>query len=397
MSGHAHWATREPGSPARSIAFFARTVIAVMRKELRQAFRDPRMAAILFVVPVLQLTLLGFAVDLDVDRVRTAVVDLDRTPKSRRLLRRRTADPTLRVVAWPEAPGAPLEDGRVFVVLVVPEGYARYLGRGDPTYVQVLLDGTDPVRSQSALALVQQFLQREGVDRALDQAEAEAQRSGQAREVARITVEPRVFYNPSGESAVYMVPGVAAAVLLVVTTVVTAMSIARERELETIEQLLVTPMRPSALLLGKVLPFAAVGFVSAGLVISVGTNLFDVPIRGSLFALALGTLLYLLCTLGTGVLISTAAKNQQQAILASFFFILPAILLSGFMSPIENMPDWIQVLSRLDLVRYYVQILRAILLKGAGLADLRGPLVALAVFGAGVMTAGSLRFRKRLG
>lgn len=379
---------------ARGLLYLVRCVRSVVRKELRQTFRDRRMAAILFVAPVLQLTLLGFAVDLDVDHVATAVVDHDRSPASRELLDRMLADATLDRVTTVDDPDAALADGEVSVAVVVPPGFGADLQHGRPVEVQVLIDGSDPVRSQSAATAVQQFLQQESLRIARVRLAERALLAARPVRPPTVGVLPRVFYNPSLASPIYMVPGVAAVVLLVVTTVVTAMSIAREKELGTIEQLLVTPMRPIALLLGKILPFALIGMIAAGLVIAVGTHVFDVPVRGSLFALALGTALYLMSTLGTGVFISTLAKNQQQAILGSFFFIMPAILLSGFMSPVENMPDWIQLLSRLDPVRYYVQILRAVLLKGAGVPDLVGPLLALVVFGAAILTAGALRFRK---
>lgn len=376
--------------------YFARTVAAVVRKELRQTFRDKRMAAILFIAPVMQLTLLGFAVDMDVDNVPTLVVDQDRSPASRALLDRMLADATFeRTQEGDEAEG-PMARGEVSVAVVVPQGYGQDVLRGRTVQIQVLIDGTDPVRAQSALAGVQQFLTQESLHLAAARAAAAAQATGRAASLPLVTVAPRVFYNPSLKSPVYMVPGVAAVVLLVVTTVVTAMSIARERELGTIEQLLVTPMRPVALLLGKIIPFALVGLIAAGLVIAVGTHVFDVPVRGSVLALFLGTLLYLMSTLGTGVFISTLARNQQQAILGSFFFIMPAILLSGFMSPVDNMPDWIQVISRFDPVRYFVQILRAVLLKGAGVEDLAGPLLALLAFGAGILGLGALRFKKRV-
>jgi ABC-2 type transport system permease protein len=193
-----------------------------------------------------------------------------------------------------------------------------------------------------------------------------------------------------------MIPGVAAVVLLVVTTISTAMSIAKERELGTIEQLLVTPMQPATLLFGKILPFAGIGLVVAGVVLAVGTNLFRVPVRGPIHVLILGTAFYLLSTLGTGVLISTVAKTQQQAILGGFFFIMPAIYLSGFMSPVENMPAWIQPLTWINPVRYYVEILRSCLLKGATLSDLWPQLGALVLFGSAIFGASSMRFRKRL-
>ncbi|MEQ8276090.1 MAG: ABC transporter permease [Deltaproteobacteria bacterium] len=367
-----------------------------MRKELRQTFRDKRMFAVLFIAPVLQLTLLGFAVDLDVDRVPAAIVDDDRSDASRDFVSALFADGTLVPAPETDGPGHPLEEGTASVVVVLPRGFADDLAHGRTVDVQALVDGTDPIRAQAAIAHVTQLAQQRGITAIRTRMEAAAGLRGAAPTLPTITIEPRVLYNPSLESPVYMVPGVAAMVLLIVTTVITAMSIAREKELGTIEQLLVTPMRPLVLLLGKVLPFGAIGLVAAGVVISVGTHVFDVPVRGSLLALGLGTVLYLMSTLGTGVFISTMAKNQQQAILGGFFFIMPAILLSGFMSPVENMPDWIQAISSVNPVRYYVQILRAVLLKGATIADLWFPMIALGLFGASILGLSANRFRKRL-
>ncbi len=376
------------------LPYVGRAIVSVARKELRQTFRDRRMAAILFVAPVIQLTLLGFAVDLDVDHVQAVVVDQDRTPASRALLDEMLADATLDRALDAEDPSDALTSGRAKVAVIVPQGFARDRLRGRPVQIQALIDGTDPVESQTAVAAVQEFLQRRSLS-LLTESIAQQQAAGRVLErPASVVIEPRILYNPSLSSPIYMVPGVAAVVLLVVTTVVTAMSIARERELGTIEQLLVTPMPPIALLLGKILPFALIGLVAAGLVLAVGTHVFGVPLRGSVVALFAGTVLYLMSTLGTGVFISSLAQNQQQAILGSFFFILPAILLSGFMSPVENMPAWIQALSRLDPVRYYVQILRAVLLKGADVTDLWWPLCALAAFGVAILGAGAARFRK---
>lgn len=379
---------------AQGINYLLRCILSVTKKELRQTFRDKRMVGVLFVAPVLQLTLLGFAVDMDVQNVPTVVVDQDRSPASRSLLEHMLADPTLKQVEVAQDPTEALAAGRVSISVVVPQGYGEDLMRGRTVQIQVLLDGTDSVRAQSALVSVQQFLQMESLRLSQDRLTLRAQSQGVMVRPATIGVMPRIYYNPSLKSPVYMVPGVAAVVLLVVTTVITAMSIAREKELGTIEQLLVTPMRPIALLIGKVLPFGMVGMIAAGMVVTVGTHVFSVPFRGSVVALVLGTALYLLSTLGTGVFISTIAANQQQAILGTFFFIMPATLLSGFMSPVENMPDWIQLLASVNPVRYYVQLLRAVLLKGATVADLGVPLGALATFGVSIVTVGALRFKK---
>ncbi|MBK8482059.1 MAG: ABC transporter permease [Proteobacteria bacterium] len=378
---------------------------AVVLKELRQTFRDRRMLMLLVVAPVLQLTLLGYAVNMDVEHVATVVTDEDHSPASRALVRGMLADPTLRLRGAASDPVARVVEGSASVAVVVPRGFGARLTRGRPVQVQVLVDGTDTVQAQAAIDATTRFLQREALGLYAAQRWAAAGAtaaepsaplaSAPLASVPRVSAEPRLLYNPRLRSATYMVPGVAATVLLVITSIITAMSIARERELGTIEQLMVTPIRPSTLLLGKILPFAMIGLVVAGLVLAVGIHLFDVPVRGSPLLLLLGTALYLLNTLGTGVFISTMARTQQQAILGSFFFIMPAILLSGFMSPIANMPGWAQWLTAFNPVRYYIEVLRACLLKGAGFFDLGQPLAALAVLGGGILTLASLRFRKR--
>lgn len=367
---------------------------AVIQKELRQTFRDPRMLAMLLMAPMLQTTLLGFAVDLDVDRVATAFEDRDRTPESRALVRGLVAEQTFAEVGETWTPDQTITAGDAQVVVVIPPRTARHLLERRASPVQILVDGTDPTPAQVGVSAAGQYFALRGADQARA---VLASSQGTVAPVGTVDVVPRIFYNPQLKTRLYMVPGVAAVVLLIVTTVVTAMGIARERELGTIEQILVTPIRPSTLLVGKTLPFGMIGLVAAGLVISVGTNVFGVPIRGSLPVLLLGTILYLMSTLGTGILISTIARTQQQAILGGFFFILPAMLLSGFMSPIRNMPHWIQLLTLANPVRHYVEILRAVLLKGAGLVDLLRPLSILLAFGIGILSVASLRFQKRIG
>jgi ABC-2 type transport system permease protein len=369
---------------------------AVIKKELRQTFRDRRMVFLLVLAPILQLTLLGYAVDLDVREIPTAVHDLDHTRTSRELIAGLFADGTLRQAGAVDDPGLAMASGAVQAVVSLPRGLERDLLAGRPAKVQLLVDGTDPVRAQVTTALGLQFLQRRGFALARARLAESAALLGRAPSVPLLTLEPRIYYNPRLKSTQYMVPGVAAVTLLVVTTVITAMGLAREREMGTIEQLLITPMRPVTLLLGKTLPFALIGLVTGGLVLAVGTNLFAVPVRGSLLAIFLGMVLYLMSTLGTGIFISTVARTQQQAILGGFFFLLPAILLSGFVTPIENMPGWIQPVTWLNPVRYFVEILRSGLLKGAGVVDLLPQLGALLLFGASILTLSAFRFRKQL-
>jgi ABC-2 type transport system permease protein len=376
------------------------TLVSVMQKELRQAFRDRRMAAMLLIAPVLQLTLLGYAVDLEVDRIPTVIADLDRTPASRELGRALVAGKTFALVgeeADADRASRQLDQGRAAVVVVIPVGFAQDLARKQPVTLQVLVDGTDPNRAQVASNAAAQFFAERAVSTSLRQLDQVFAAQGRMRSLPQVRLVPRIFYNPRLKSAIYMVPGVAALVLLVVTTIVTAMGIAREREIGTLEQILVTPLRPWVLLLGKCLPFAFIGLVDVWAILTVGSYLFAVPIRGSFALVTVATFLYLLTTLGVGVLISTISQSQQQAILAGFFFLMPAILLSGFMTPIENMPRWLQLVTFLDPVRYYLEILRGCLLKGSGFLDVSKQLVALAVFGVSLITVSALRFQKRLG
>jgi ABC-2 type transport system permease protein len=214
--------------------------------------------------------------------------------------------------------------------------------------------------------------------------------------VPTLSAEPRVLYNPGMRSTLFMVPGVSAMILLIITTIATSMGLAREREIGTLEQVMVTPIRPAELLLGKVLPFAIVGLFDVLLALVVGSWVFGVPIRGSIAILFLGTVIYLLSTVGLGLFVSTISRTQQQAIMVGFFVIMPAILLSGVMTPIANMPSWLQPLTWINPVRYFVEILRGVLLKGADLVDLWRSFVPLTAFGVVILGLAVARFRKRL-
>jgi len=373
---------------------------AVMAKEVRQAFRDRRMAMILLVAPLLQLVVLGYAVDLDVDHIPTVICDQDRTPASRELTEAVLAEGTFDLVASTTNPAeamADLTSGRAAAAWIVPRGFEVDVSRGGAASVQVLLDGADPNRSQIASAVAQQTAMNRSIRLLLQQTStAAAARQGTAG-IPRISPVVRILYNPRLRSAVYMVPGLAATVVLIVTTIVTAMGIAREKEMGTMEQLLVTPLRPWVLLVGKCLPFAAVGLIEVAAILAIGTWLFDVPIRGSLVVVFAAASLYVMSTLGTGVFISTVSSSQQQAILGGFLFLMPAILLSGFMTPIEGMPAWIRPLTYINPVRYFVEVLRSVLLKGSGFSDLVFQFVALACFGTIILGISTLRFKKQLG
>lgn len=355
---------------------------AVFVKEVRQTVQDKRVVVLLTLMPMVQVLLFGVAIDFEVDRVATAVVDLDRSESSRAFVQGVLADGTLTQVrslnAVPQAELA-LERSEVAVAIVVPAGFERRMLRREAAQVEVLLDGSDPTRSAAAGAAVSGFVG--------------ARVAALLPAGARIDVRSRLLFNPTLSTPMYMVPAIAGMLLLLVTTVVTAMGLARERETGTLEQIRVTPLPPSVLMVGKVLPYVLVGLLDVTAALAVGTMLFGVPIRGSLLLFYVVTALYLLTTVGIGLLISTVTKSQQQAFIGAFMFMLPAMLLSGTMTPVSAMPGWLQPLTYVNPLRYYTESVRAILLKGATSADLWVQIGMLAVIGAIVLATATRRFR----
>ncbi len=368
---------------------------AVFRKEVQQTVRDRRIMFMLLVAPLLQTIVFGFAVDFEVDRVATLVVDPDRSETSREDARRLLADGTLRPAgeeASAERASAAIDDGEAAAALVFrrPAEADRLSGSGQE--VQVLLDGTDPNRSTVVSGAVGRYFAERGESLARERVQAAG-----ATPPTQLRPVPRVAFNPRLKTAPYMVPGIAAMLLVIVTTFTSAMGLAREREMGTLEQVLVTPIRPLLLLVGKMAPFVVIGLVDVTLLIGVGTWLFDVPIRGSLGLLYLGTALYLLTTLGAGLLISTASASQQQAFLGGFMFTIPAVLLSGLMTPILAIPEWLRPLTLVNPLRWYAELMRGVLLRGAGIADLWVQLLVLLAIGLAILGAATLRFHRRLG
>jgi ABC-2 type transport system permease protein len=372
------------------MSFSPRRMWAVARKELRHIGRDHRMRPMLLIVPVLQLTILGYAANMDVEHVQLVVLDQDRSPLSRELAQRLDAGPALDLVATvgdDRAAEAHLDDGSAEVVVVLPEGLDRGLARGEAVDVPVWVDGTDTNRGLVAQGYVDSILRRVSADH-LPTAPA-------MMLPGRPDVRVRVLYNPALKSRWFMVPGVVVMVLAVLTSLLSAMAIVKERENGTIEQLTVTPIRPAELILGKLLPFVFIGLFIAGLVTVTAVLVFDVPFRGSPLLLGGMCLVFLLSTLGTGLLASTLSQTQQQATLAVFMVLMPSFLLGGVFYPVSNMPGWAQSLADLTPVRYFIVIVRALFLKGAGIEVLAHNALALLAIGAVMVTVATLRFRKR--
>jgi len=373
-----------------------RRILHIMRKEFLQLRRDRRLLPLVFMSPVIQLVLLGYAATTDLKNVPVAVCDLDRSSRSRDLLDSFTASGDF-VIRYRVDTTAELDrfldDNKADVALTVPWHFAREIDGGKTATVQVLVDGS---KANATVALGQLAnavgLYAQGL--VLERMEAQ----GLVVRQPGVVAESRVWYNPDLSSRDFMVPGVFALVLMVITSILTSMAIVKEKESGTIEQIIVTPVRSWQLILGKLIPFAIIGFVDLLIVLAVVVLWFKVPMRGSP-ALLLGlSVLFMLNAQGIGLFVSTISHTQQQAMMTAMFFVMmPMMLLSGFAFPIENMPHAIQYVTYLLPMRYYLVILRGIFLKGIGMSILWPQALALAVFGVTILTLAVLRFQKRVG
>ena len=378
-------------------------IAEIIRKEFRQTLRDPRMRALLVGPPILQLIIFGYAVNLDVEHSRLAWMDSDRTSESRELRAAFEGSPHFEVGATPgsDAEAQDLIDhGHVVAAVRVLPGFGRDVKRGNTSSVQILLDGTNSntaaIVSNYATQIVLGYGARILAQQQNSKILARAVPGAAPASPSGLSAANRVWFNAALKSRDYFVPGVVMNIIALVTVMLTSMSIVREKEIGTMEQLMVTPIRPIELMLGKILPFAAVGLFEVGIVTAAALLIFRTPFRGSALELVACAILFLLTTLGTGLFISTISNTQQQAMMSSFFFFLPAMLLSGFSFPIPNMPTAVQYLTYLNPLRYFMQILRGIFLKGIGIDILWPQMAALALFGAAIIVLSALRFHKRL-
>jgi drug efflux transport system permease protein len=378
-------------------------IAVILRKEFSQVLREPRMRILLFVPPLVQLIVFGFAVNLDVDHAHIGWMDLDGTPASRALRDRFTGSGRFDVVAAPRSEEEVqhlLDYGDAQAVVRVLPGFARDIDRGRPTTVQVLVDGTN----SNTASLVSSYAGSVIAEFSADAVE----RQQRARVLARggtvpvqtaapdVVARTRVWFNPDLYSRNYFVPGVIANILMLVTLMLTALAIVREKEIGTMEQLMVTPMRPVELMLGKTLPFALIGLMDVALITGVALLIFHVPLHGSFLLLLFCAGLFLMTNLGAGLFLSTVSQTQQQAMMMSFFFSTPAFMLSGFAFPIRNMPQAVQWLTYLNPIRYFIEIVRGIFLKGSGVSVLWPQMVCLAVYGVVILGVSALRFHKKL-
>lgn len=373
-------------------------IYAIARKEVLQILRDPRTLAVVLVMPFVMLTLYGYAIKMDVRHLRTAVLDQDRSSVARDFLRAFQHSEYFDLVRYLDRPreiDSVLDRGEVVLVVVVPRHLARDLANGREVAVQVIVDGSDPAQASIALGYMAGVVQSYSSQITLAAATAAGLPRGTV--APPLDVQPRVWYNPDLQSTNFIVPGLIAVILMMLSALLTSMTVVRERERGTLEQIVVSPIMPYELMLGKILPYVFIAFLDVILVLAAGQLLFHVPLRGSV-ALLLGlSLLYVLVALGLGLLISTVVGSQQTAmVMAMVGTQLPAMLLSGFVFPIMNMPPAIQALTYLIPARYFLVIIRGIFLKGVGFSYLWRDALYLLIFGVVLLLLATLRFKKRV-
>ena len=369
---------------------------SIIRKEFIQIIRDPRTLVIAIMIPVMQLFLLGYAATNDVRNIPLVVFDQDRGQAARALLDAyRSSDYFL--LAFDVNSEAEIhsliDSGDAGAGLIIPPNYSTEIRSGGQSEVMFVFDGSDATATKTALAAAQQI----GNAHATKIQSERIERSGvTTSDRLPLEIRTQVWYNPDLEDAYFMVPGLIGTILYMVTAILTASAIVRERERGTIEQLIVTPIRSWELVVGKITPYVLIALFNTLETIFVGSWWFGVPIRSNMGTILALSSLFLLSSLGIGLLASTIAKTQQEAMITVFATMLPAMMLSGYLFPIEAMPKWLQVISYFIPLRYYLTIIRSLLLKGVGIESLRFEILALVVFGVGLMSLASLRFRKRL-
>jgi ABC-2 type transport system permease protein len=366
-------------------------------KEFLQVFRDKRTRFVLIGPPIIQMLVFGYAATLEIKHVTTAIVDYDNSQVSRDLISRfeasRYFDIRTRLADRRQIPDL-IDRGDVTMAIQINSGFAQNLRKGQTAHVQVIVDSTNSNTALVGLGYVNEVTsnfareyQLESLRRMLPFASSH---------IPDIVLDRRPWYNTDMQSQWFFVPGVIGNLMLVIVVTLTAFAVVREREIGTLEQIMVTPIRSYEFILGKTIPFFLIGLFDAALISTVGTLWFRVPLRGSIGVLALGTILFLLCMLGVGLFISTTSATQQQAMVTGFFFIMPAVIFSGFGSPISSMPAFMQFLTYFNPLRYYQTVLRSVYLKGVGLEVLWPQMAAMAVMGFVFLTVSILRFKKSI-
>ena len=372
-------------------------ILTIIVKEFHQLRRDSRLFGIIFIAPVIQLILLGYAANLDINNVHTVVYDQDKTAASRDFIEKFQSSGYFIIDHTAESYDGVMNyinKGDVLWALVIPKDFEKKVQRGEQVEVQTLFDGSDGNKASIAFGYVTVVVSSYSQNILV-----KAMKKSGMQSFAGVNINPelRVWYNPELKTRVFMLPGIMGLLLTIITTTLMAMGIVKEREIGTLEQIIVTPIKPVQLIIGKTIPFVITGFIDVLVVTLVMVYWFGIPIRGDFFFLMFASFIYVLSALGLGLFISTVSKTQQQAMMVAMFgILLPMNFLSGFAFPIENMPGWIQPITYLIPLRYYITILRGVILKGEGFFQLIPETAALLGIGIFILAASSMRFKKRL-
>ncbi len=370
-----------------------RRLFSIMHKEFLHMFRDPRTLTVLFLIPIVQLFLLAYAAKPNLDHLKTAVLDMDHSIRSRDLMATYQASNYFDLTQYPSdqtAMGRLLDLGQIRAGIIIPAGFGQQVERGERPQVKFIIDGSDPTVANTVYSSAQT------VGQAISMNLVKELRGVNPTSQPGIDVRPRVWYNPDMRSENFMVPGVVALILQLLSMMMTSMAIVREREQGTIEQLIVTPIRSYELILGKVIPYALIVFINAVGVLVLAVFWFQVPIHGSVLLLLVLVAFAMIATLGLGLFLSTVAHSQQEAQIFTYFFMLPSIFLSGYIFPVESMPRPLQFLSNFVPLRYLLEIIRGIILKGLSLELLSRQVIILSLFSLVILVLATMRFQKKL-
>jgi ABC-2 type transport system permease protein len=374
-----------------------KTILHIIKKEFLQFKRDPKMFQIIITAPVVQLIFLGYAAILDVNIVHTLVYDQDKTYESRKFIESFTSSGFFKVEYYADnytQVTKNLDNGKIILALVIPKDFSEKIQRRETSPVQAIFNGSDGNTASISAGYVAKIVSGYAQTLLVDYMDKMGRK---ILPVGRIEPEIRVWYNPLLLTRNFMVPGIVGLLLSIITLILTSLGIVKEKEIGTLEQLIVTPIKPFQLIMGKIIPFAILGFISVVIVLTAMTYIFDIPVRGSVIFLFFSSFLYILSTLGLGLFVSTISKTQQQAMMIAIFGILmPMIYLSGFAFPLENMPKIIQYISYLIPLRYFIAIIRGVILKGIGFYELWLEAMILLLMGIVILFFSSLRFRKKL-
>lgn len=368
-----------------------------MKKEFAQFKRDRSMIAIVVLAPMIQLIILGYAANMDVRNIPMVVVNYDHSQHSRDLVDRFVNSGYYSILSYAESSSeidSYIDRGDAAVALIIPKNFGNDLYAEKRPQLQLIVDGTETNTATTGMNYASMIISRYSQNIMVNRLDV----SPGSQPAARVIPEIRIWYNPDLASRNFMIPGIVGMLLMVITINLTSLSIVKEKEIGTYEQLVVTPIKPYQLLAGKTIPFIMIGMADVILVLSVAFLLFGIPVKGSLVLLLFLSVIFLLTTLGLGLFVSTISRTQQQAMMTAVFFVmLPMIFLSGFVFPIENMPGFFQNISYLLPLRYFFEILRGIFLKGIGLTDLWDQALLLTLFGVAIFSMSALRFRKKIG